>query len=268
MTCCGWPARFVGQRVRDLLELVGGARVLGLRVVVEVEVAACRRRPRSRGSSRSGASSRRSPARASAREADHLGVAAALDVEDAAVAPAVLVVADQAARGIGRERRLAGPGEAEEDGDVARRRRRSPSSASASTPSSGRRSFITREDRLLDLAGVVRAADQDLASASGAGRRRCPVRVPSVVGVGLDVRRVQDERLRLEARELLGGRLDEHRLREQRVLRLAGDRRARRSGARGRRRRRRRRRRASCALEVRDDLVAQAVEAAPRRAAG
>ena len=46
---------------------------------------------------------------------DHLGVAAALEVEDAAVAPAVLVVADELAGGVGRERGLAGAGEAEED---------------------------------------------------------------------------------------------------------------------------------------------------------
>src|ERR1700704_5035829 len=47
-------------------------------------------------------------------EADDLGVAPALDVEPAVVAPAVLVVADQRPAGIGREGRLAGAGEAEE----------------------------------------------------------------------------------------------------------------------------------------------------------
>src|SRR5690606_41133465 len=47
-------------------------------------------------------------------EGDHLGVAAALEVEDAVVGPAVLVVTDEAAVGIGRERRLAGAGEAED----------------------------------------------------------------------------------------------------------------------------------------------------------
>jgi hypothetical protein len=62
------------------------------------------------------------------RETDRLRVAAALEVEDAIVAPAVLVVADQQPFGIGRERRLARAREPEEDGDVLRRSR---SSASA-----------------------------------------------------------------------------------------------------------------------------------------
>ena len=64
-------------------------------------------------------------------EPDHLGVAAALEVEHASVAPAVLVVADELAGRIGGERRLAGAGQPEEDGGVAARARRWPSSASA-----------------------------------------------------------------------------------------------------------------------------------------
>src|SRR5580704_14879362 len=47
------------------------------------------------------------------RELDALGVASAFEVEDAAGAPAVLVVADQVAGGIGGERGLAGSREAE-----------------------------------------------------------------------------------------------------------------------------------------------------------
>ena len=65
----------------------------------------------------------------SAREPDALGVAAAFEIEDAAVAPAVLVVADQPALRVGGKRGLAGSGEAEEERDVARRARYSPSSA-------------------------------------------------------------------------------------------------------------------------------------------
>ena len=52
------------------------------------------------------------------READDLGVAAALEVEDAVVGPAVLVVADEAAGRVGAERGLAGAGEAEVQRDV------------------------------------------------------------------------------------------------------------------------------------------------------
>ena len=51
----------------------------------------------------------------SRRQRDALGVAAALDVEDALVRPHVLVVADEAAQRVGRERGLAGARQAEED---------------------------------------------------------------------------------------------------------------------------------------------------------
>lgn len=44
------------------------------------------------------------------RQTDALGIAATLDVEHAALAPAVLVIANQGAVGVGRESRLAGAG--------------------------------------------------------------------------------------------------------------------------------------------------------------
>ena len=53
------------------------------------------------------------------REIDDLRVAAALEIEYAVVVPAVLVVADELALRIGRERRLARTGQAEEDGRFA-----------------------------------------------------------------------------------------------------------------------------------------------------
>ena len=49
------------------------------------------------------------------------------------------------------------------------------------------------------------------------------MRVPSACGVGLHLRRVQHERLGLVRLELLVGRADEHRLREERVVRARGD---------------------------------------------
>jgi len=53
-------------------------------------------------------------------QVDGLGVAPALEVEDAVVVPPVLVVADQVALRVGREGRFARPGEAEEERRVAR----------------------------------------------------------------------------------------------------------------------------------------------------
>mmetsp|Transcript_61823 Transcript_61823/g.191526 ORF Transcript_61823/g.191526 Transcript_61823/m.191526 type:complete len:235 (-) Transcript_61823:234-938(-) len=52
------------------------------------------------------------------REPDALGVAAALDVEDAARVPDVLVVADELPLGVRAQRRLPRAAQAEEDGDV------------------------------------------------------------------------------------------------------------------------------------------------------
>src|SRR5262249_57432964 len=60
------------------------------------------------------------------READHLRVAAILEVEDAGVAPAVFVVADQLPGGIGGERRLARTRQAREKRDVTLRSVRPP----------------------------------------------------------------------------------------------------------------------------------------------
>ena len=94
------PGALRGQRVRDLLEPVRGAGVLGLRVVVEVEYPAVvdgdvlEDRPEA---ACGGVDLRLGLG----REPDHLRVAAALDVEHTAVAPAVLVVADQVPLGIG-----------------------------------------------------------------------------------------------------------------------------------------------------------------------
>ena len=52
-------------------------------------------------------------------EIDELGVAAILEVGDAAFGPDVLVVADQQSVGVGRQGGLAGAGETEQDGGVA-----------------------------------------------------------------------------------------------------------------------------------------------------
>ena len=46
---------------------------------------------------------------------------------------------------------------------------------------------------------------------------------PVLVRIGLDLGRVQDERVGLEPRELVLVGLDEHRLREERVVRPVGD---------------------------------------------
>ena len=53
-----------------------------------------------------------------AREMDALGIASALEIEDTAVTPAVLVIADEAAARVGGESGFAGAGETEEERNV------------------------------------------------------------------------------------------------------------------------------------------------------
>ena len=142
------------QAVRNVRERIGGARVFRDAVVVQVQMA----RERIEGHVlQDGAE----PAGAGidlrlgvGRQADDLGIAAVLEIEDAVVAPAVLVVADEVPLGIGGERRLAGSGEAEEDRHVA-------AVAHVGRAVHGQHAFQRQqeiqhgEDGLLDLAGVA-----------------------------------------------------------------------------------------------------------------
>ena len=154
------------------------------------------------------------------REVDRLGVAPALEIEHAVIGPAMLVVADQNAGGIGRERRLAGPREAEEDcrvaagPDIGRAVHRQHALA-------GQDVVEHREDGLLDLAGVVRSGHQD--------RPLGEVEQHADLGAGaVDLRHrvqigcVQDGEFRFEIRALRVIRRDEHVAREQAVPGLLG----------------------------------------------
>ena len=95
------------------------------------------------------------------REVDRLGVAAAFDVEDAVVAPAVLVVADEMALRIGGERRLARAAEAEEQ------RRRAGLFVGGGRAVHREHAALRREvvrdgeDAFLHLAGVFGAEDDE-----------------------------------------------------------------------------------------------------------
>ena len=117
------------QVIFDVVQGIGAAGVFGERVVVEIEPA---RERVEHDVFQDGAEAARAGVDLRlglGREANDLGVAAVLEIEDAVFAPAVLVVADQVARGVGRKRRLAGAGKAEEQRHVAIVARRWPSSA-------------------------------------------------------------------------------------------------------------------------------------------
>ena len=93
-------------------------------------------------------------------QADHLGIAAALEIEDRAVGPAMLVIADQRTAGIGGQRGLAGAGETEEHGGVALRT--DIGAAMHRHHALGRQQIVEQaEHALLHFAGITGAADQD-----------------------------------------------------------------------------------------------------------
>ena len=155
------------------------------------------------------------------RQADRLGVAAAFEVEHAAVAPPVLVVADQPAVGIARERRLAGAGQPEEQRDVAggadvrRAVHRQHAAQRQQVVEDG-------EDRLLDLAGVARAADQHqpLREVERDHDLRAPSRAAQ--GSARKPRRVDDRELGPRGASAAAAD-DEQVAREEAVPRVLGD---------------------------------------------
>ncbi len=133
----------------------------------------------------------------------------------------MLVVADERAGGIGRERGLAGAGEAEEQGHVAVR----PDVGAAvhgHHAGLGQRPVHHGEDALLDLAGVFRAADRDGAGGQAQGDGRGAADAVGL-GVRLEAGGVQDGPVRLETRELGAFRAEEHVAGEQGVPSLGGD---------------------------------------------
>ena len=94
------------------------------------------------------------------READHLGVAATFEVEHGGIRPAMLIVADQRAAGVGAERGLAGARQAEEHGRVALRA--DIGRAMHWHDPLGREQIVEQaEHRLLHLTSISRAANQD-----------------------------------------------------------------------------------------------------------
>ncbi len=148
------------RRIGDEVDRIGAAAILGQAVVVQVELARDRVHHDilQHGAEPLG---RREDFRFRlGRQADHLGIAAALEIEDRRVRPAMLVVADQRAAGIGRQGRLARARQAEEH---RRRSVRAHIGRAVHRHDAGRRQQIVEqaEDRLLHLARIARTADQD-----------------------------------------------------------------------------------------------------------
>ena len=203
----------------DELDRVGDAGVLGLAAVVVVGV----RRVVEHGVLEHGAEADGVPdlRLALPGELDALGVAAALDVEDAVVGPAVLVVADEIPVGVGGERGLAGAGEAEEDRDVRGILAIDVGRTMHREDAHVRQVVVHRvEDRLLHLARVAGADDDDLPLLEALDDRETVLDAVLRGVVDLQVAGVVDDPVRLEAFAVHGVGVDEQRRGEERVPRL------------------------------------------------
>ena len=149
-------------------------------------------------------------------DADRLGIAPAFEVEHSAVAPAVLIVADEAARRVGRQCRLAGSAQAEEQGHV--RAVRVGVGGAVHRKHALRREEVVEggEDRLLDLPGVAGAADDHDPTAEVDQDEGLAPRAVAL-SVRLHGGQRDDGEVGLEAHLLVRGRADEQVAGEQAV---------------------------------------------------
>ena len=93
------------------------------------------------------------------RKLDHFGITAVFEVEHAVIAPAVLVVADQAARGIGGQGGFARAGQPEEQRRIVAVGSLVGRAVHRHDAFQRQQVVHHREDRLLDLAGIGRIRD-------------------------------------------------------------------------------------------------------------
>ncbi len=147
------------------------------------------------------------------REANALGVAAAFKVKDAGGAPAMLIIANEAAGGIGRQRRLAGARQPEEQrgNAVSANVRRAVHGEDVAL---GKNEIHYSEDGLLHLTGIFRAADEH--QLLGEVDQHENFRVGAIAfGVGPEAGRADDGELRLVGLQLFRCRANEQLPHEQ-----------------------------------------------------
>ncbi len=199
----GRRTEIVGAGIGDRAERIGPARVLGERIVVEIDLAIFvhhhvfeDRALHLRGGEDFGLGL--------GIEADHLGIAAAFEIEDRSVRPAMLVIADQRAAGIGRQRGLAGARQAEEHralavgADIGRavHRHHAPG---------GKQVVEHAEHALFHLTGISGAADQDQLFFQIDRDHRFAA-AAMAFGIGAEARQVDDRVFGIEPVEFIGSR--------------------------------------------------------------
>mmetsp|Transcript_101182 Transcript_101182/g.283640 ORF Transcript_101182/g.283640 Transcript_101182/m.283640 type:complete len:405 (+) Transcript_101182:370-1584(+) len=165
------------------------------------------------------------------RQANGLGVAAALDIEHTLRMPDMLVVADELALGVRAQRGLAGPAQAKEDRDVVVRAnvrggvQRQRAVRRREVPLRHQRHQVVHDgkDPLLHLTGILRAQDHHLATLEGHRNGRGGGHALGLA-IGGKHTGVEDDEGGLEARlQLLLRRRHEHILHEKGVVRAGSD---------------------------------------------
>ncbi len=157
------------------------------------------------------------------REPDHLGVAAAFEVEDALIAPAQLVVTDEVSVGFGRQGGLARARKTKEHGRVAFSLADVGRGVEAQHALEREQVVHDGEDRFLDLTGVAGAADDDHLPIH-VEQDECLAAGVLLVWIGLEVRALDDRVVGLEARQDVGVELsDEHGTCKEVVPGMLGD---------------------------------------------
>ena len=141
---------------------------------------------------------------------DDLGVAAALEVEDAVIVPAVLVVADQQALRVGGQSGLAGAGQTEEDGSVLALLIGVGRAVHGGHALQRQEVVHHGEHTLLHLAAVPGVDDDLLLAGDVEGNAGLAVQAQLLVVLDLSLGSVVNNEVRLKISQLLSGGLDKH----------------------------------------------------------
>ena len=143
-------------------------------------------------------------------QVDDLSVAAALEVEDAVVVPAVLVIADEQTLRVGGQGGLAGAGQTEEDGSVLALLIGVGRAVHGGHALQRQEVVHHGEHTLLHLAAVPGVDDDLLLAGDVEGNAGLAVQAQLLVVLNLSLGGVVNNEVRLKISQLLSGGLDKH----------------------------------------------------------
>ena len=143
-------------------------------------------------------------------QVDDLGIAAALEVKDTVIVPAVLIIADKQALGVGGQGGLAGAGQAEEDGGILAVHVGVGRAVHGGNALEGQVVVHHGEHTLLHLAAVPGIDDNLLPGGNVEGHTGLGIEAQLLIVFYLGLGGVVHHKVRLKALQLLLGGLDEH----------------------------------------------------------